>query len=192
MKNVILETERLILRKPSESDFEDIQEGADNINIAKGITNLPNPYTLDMVKDYFGKQIKKWDSDEPTDLLFAIELKSEEKVIGVIGLYDINQEEGIAETGSWINENYWRKGYMTEAKIALNIFAFNTLGMKKLTSPVFSENVASNATQKKLGYELIEEGEEKQSCLATGEKYSVNTYELTKAKWNLILGMMTE
>ncbi|MDA3836443.1 MAG: GNAT family N-acetyltransferase [Nanoarchaeota archaeon] len=192
MKNVLLETERLILRKPQKKDYSDLQEGINNINIAKEITSMPHPYTLDMVQDYFGKQINKWEDQDPKDLLFVIELKSEEKVIGAMGLYGIDRKKGIAETGSWINEDYWRHGYITEAKIAANTFAFNSLGLEKLISPVFADNIASNATQRKMGYEFIGKEEEKCSCLATGEEHEVNIYELAKAKWRLVLSMIKE
>lgn len=192
MKNVILETERLILRKPTENDFEDIQEGIDNIKIAKCITSMPHPYTLDMVKKYFGKQIRKWDDDEPTDILFAIELKSEEKVIGIMGIHDIDRKNGTANTGSWINEKYWNHKYITEAKVSANTFVFNSLELNKLTSNVFTDNIASNATQKKLGYDYVGTTKELHNCLATGKKHRANVYELTKAKWNLVLSIMRD
>jgi RimJ/RimL family protein N-acetyltransferase len=42
-------------------------------------------------------------------------------------------------------------GYATEAKIAINNFAFNELKLRKLTSFIFVENKVSNVVQKKMG-----------------------------------------
>ena len=88
-----------------------------------------------------------------------------------------------AMTGSWVNKKYWRNGYMTEAKIAVNDFAFNKLKLRKLKSVVFKENKASNATQKKVGYKL--EGRPKKDVrnLATGKVHDVNLYGLFKEDW---------
>lgn len=190
MKNIILETERLLLRKPAVADFEDLHEGVDNMNVAKHISSMPHPYSLENVRDYYGANIKKWDSGNPKDILFVIELKSEEKVIGCFGIHDIDYKNETANTGSWINEKYWRNGYMTEAKIAGNTFAFNELGLEKLVSHVFTDNVASDATQKKMGYEFDETKKDDCKCLATGEMHDVNYYHLTKSKWNIVLAML--
>lgn len=192
MQNILLETERLILRKPEESDFKDLKEGLDNINIAKNIASMPNPYSLEMVKNYFTKQINKWDEKNPKDLLFVIELKSEEKAIGAFGVHNINKELNEAQTGCWLNESYQRNGYMTEAKIAGNTFAFNQLGLEKLISPIFEKNIPSKKVQEKLGYEFIKYEKEPTKCLATGKFHKTKIYELTKEKWNIVLSNLLD
>ena len=53
-----------------------------------------------------------------------IELKSEKKVIGAIGIHRINKFSKTGSNGFWINKKYWGKGYITEAAIATIDFAF--------------------------------------------------------------------
>ncbi len=178
-----LETKRLILRPARSGDYQDLQEGLDNLNIAKNLSSLPNPYTLGMIKDYFGKNSKKWDEERIDDYLFVIELKSDKKVIGAMGIHNIDFDKGESETGSWINEKYWKNGYITEAKVAANDFAFKVLGLEKLISPVFEDNPASNATQKKMGYQYMGSKKDSCKCLATGIIHNQNIYELTRGRW---------
>jgi RimJ/RimL family protein N-acetyltransferase len=192
MKNILLETERLILRKPELADAKEIQEGADNINVAKQMIKMPHPYTLEYAKQNISEQIKEWEKEFPNNLSFVIELKSEEKVIGGIGLCGIDHENKFAKTRSWLNEAYWKNGYITEAKIALNTFAFNDLMLDKLVSGVLVENKASINAQKKMGYEFKEVKEKEVTCLSTGITHDINLYELTKRKWNIILSMIKD
>ena len=175
------ETQRLILRMPKPSDWKDIYNGIKDVEIIKRVENVPYPYKKKDAEDWLKKMPSKIRSGE--EYPFCIELKSEKKVIGLIGLMNINKKHETATTGSWMNKKYWRKGYMTEAKIAVNEFAFNTLKLRKLNSVVFRDNKASNATQKRLGYKL--EGVKiKDRRDATGQKiHDINLYGLFKSDW---------
>lgn len=73
---------------------------------------------------------------------------------------------------------------MTEAKIAVNDFAFNKLKLRRLNSQVYKENKASNATQKKMGYRLEGTQRKKEKTLSTGKIHDVNIYGLLKEDWS--------
>ena len=75
---------------------------------------------------------------------------------------------------------------MTEAKIAVNDFAFNRLGLIRLDSSVKKENKASNATQLKMGYEL--EGIRRKGfrSKASSRFYDLNLYGLLKEDWKKV------
>lgn len=142
-------TKRLILRKPKMSDWKDLVEGLSEIDVAKETENIPRPYFKKHAVKWIKKTIKEWNKKIQENYAFMIELKSEKKIIGCLELTKINKNSKIAETGSWINKEYWRRGYITEAKIAVNDFAFNKLKLRKLNTSVFQNNLASNKTQKK-------------------------------------------
>jgi len=181
-----LKTKRLILRPLKKSDWKDIVEGVGELDVAKMTKSIPYSYTKKDALEWINKNIKKNRKKEKESYNFALELKSEKKVIGDIDLSKINKFSGTATTGSWINKQYWRKGYITEAKIAVNDFAFNKLKLRKLNSEVFKNNKASNATQKKVGYKL--EGIEKEQVrsLSTKEIHDVNLYGLLKEDWRKV------
>lgn len=178
-----LETKRLILRKHKKGDWKDLVEGIGNYDVAKMLATVPYPYTKKDAEEYIQKRNKKWKEKPVTDYDFAIELKSEKKLIGAIGLHKINFFHGVGTTGSWINKKYWRNGYNTEAKIAINDFAFNKLGLRRIESGAFPNNKASNAVQLYIGYKFEGIKRHNIKCLATGKINSENMYGLMKEEW---------
>jgi len=178
-----LETQRLILREPKISDWKDIVEGIGNFNVSKTMSSVPYPYKKKDALEWIKKTIQKSRKKERDSYAFSIELKSNKKVIGNISLTNINKFDKTGETGSWINEKYQRKGYITEAKIALNEFAFNKLKLRKLKSPMFITNIASNMTQKRMGYKLEGFLKKDKLCKTTGKIHDVNICGLFKEDW---------
>ena len=175
-----IETERLILRKPKLSDWKDIVEGAGEYDVAKHTKNIPYPYSRADAEWFIKHSLKTWGD---ATYSFMIELKAEKKVIGVMGLRNVNPANGTASTGSWINKKYWRNGYITEAKIAVNDFAFDVLQLRRLNSTVNTNNKASNATQKKVGYVLEGMQRKGSKSKATGKITDLNMHGLLKADW---------
>jgi ribosomal-protein-alanine N-acetyltransferase len=180
---MILETKRLILRKPRKSDWKDLVEGVGEYDVAKMLLVVPHPYNKKDADTYIKMVIKRWKQKIQNDYTFFIELKSEKKIIGAIGIHRIESFSKIGTTGSWINKKYWRNGYMTEAKIAVNDFAFNKLKLRRLNSVVFTENKASNATQSKMGYKLEGTMRKAVRSKASGKIHDENIYGLLKEDW---------
>lgn len=178
-----LETKRLILRQPKKGDWQDLMEGVGEYDISRMLLRVPYPYKKKYAVDYIKLLLKKWAKKVKDDYTFYIELKSEKKVIGAIGIHRIDHFSGTGTTGSWINKKYWRNGYMTEAKIAANDFAFNKLKLRRLNSDVFTENKASNATQLKMGYKLEGTLRKAAKCKASGKIHDENIYGLLKEDW---------
>ena len=178
-----LETKRLILRPIRKSDWKDLIEVVGDIDVAKMTKSIPHPYKKKDALEWINKNIKKNRKKKKESYNFSIELKSEKKVIGNMGISGINEFSGITTTGSCINKRYWRKGYITEAKIAVNDFAFNKLKLRKLNSEVYKDNKASNATQKKIGYKLEGMKRKDVRCKATGKIHDINLYGLLKEDW---------
>lgn len=178
-----LETKRLILREPKKSDWKDLVEGVGEFDVAKNTSHIPHPYTKKDADYFINSVIKKWKIKEQTNYTFFIELKSEKKIIGSIALSKVDKFQGTAETGSWINKKYWRQGFMTEAKIAVNDFAFDQLKLRRLNSSVFSNNKASNATQQKIGYRLEGTMRKVAKSKASGKIHDGNIYGLLKEDW---------
>jgi len=57
--------------------------------------------------------------------------------------------------GYWIGEQYWGKGYGTEATKALLDFAFNNLRISKITGEHLSSNPVSGKVMKYAGMSYI-------------------------------------
>jgi len=177
------ETERLILRKPRKSDWKDVVEGVKELEVSKPIATVPHPYKKKDALAWINKSIKKWRKKQKEGYTFVIELKSEKKVIGATSIENISYQNKTASTGSWINKKYWKKGYITEAKIPIIDFAFDKLKLRRLESQVFTDNKASNSMAKKFGFKL--EGVRKKVvvCKADGRIYDDNIYALFRNDW---------
>jgi ribosomal-protein-alanine N-acetyltransferase len=178
-----LETKRLILRKPKLSDWKDVVEGIGDYDVSKMLTSVPYPYRKKDATQWIARKLKEWGK---SCYPFFIELKSEKKVIGCMDIHHIDKLFKIGSTGSWINKKYWRNGYITEAKIAANDFAFDKLKLRRLSSNIFSDNIASNKTQKKMGYKF--EGK-RRKCVgnkASGKIHDENMYGLLKEDWKIV------
>jgi [ribosomal protein S5]-alanine N-acetyltransferase len=178
-----IETKRLILRSPKLSDWKDILEGAKDLSVTSMLAIVPYPYHKKDSKWYVNKSINQWKDKKRKDYTFFIELKSERKVIGVTSIHNVDQFNKKANTGSWINKKYWRKGYILEAKIPILDFAFNNLKLRKIETSAFYENEASNAMSKKLGFKF--EGKKRKTvvCKATEKIHDQNEYGLLKEDW---------
>jgi RimJ/RimL family protein N-acetyltransferase len=57
------------------------------------------------------------------------------------------------DTGSWVAQRYQRQGIGKEMRGAVLAFAFDHLGARLATSEAFTDNTASNAVSRSLGYE---------------------------------------
>lgn len=117
-----LETERLILRKWKIEDLNDLFEGLNDIEVTKWLAFYKYPFTIEDGKKEIESILEKYKTSNYYN--WAIVLKSENKVIGRIGLYDIYDNVSHAG-GIWINHKYWGKGYAKEAMIARINYAFN-------------------------------------------------------------------
>jgi len=114
---------------------------------------------------------------------FHIELKVEKGIIGGIGLSNVDRDQGIADLGYWLGEEYWRQGYATEAAKVLLDYAFDKLKMRRVTIPVFVENKGSQALAKKLGAKR--EGRLRKAGIAksTGKIHDEYIHGLLKEEW---------
>lgn len=179
-----LEAKRLILRKPKKEDWKEIIEGLGDYEVSKNIASTPYPYTKKIAIKRIEKSLQKFKKKE--NYPFMIILKKEKKLIGSLGIFNIDENSKTAEMGSWINKNYWKKGYITEAKILVLDFAFNKLKLRKITSYTFADNKASNKTQKSLGYKLEGTLRKAEKCNATGKIHNSNVYGLLKEEWKKV------
>jgi len=135
-----METERLIIDKIRESDKEDYFY---NISHDKKVLET---FICKYVED-----IKDFDFSPYLDNknIYAIRLKSTNKLIGIILYFDENQES--CEIGYGIGSNYWNNGYVTEAVKAFIKYLFEEKGFSTIYASFFVGNDASKRVMEKSG-----------------------------------------
>lgn len=147
-----VETTRLILRKVSGDDVEDIFEYAQDTEAFKFTEGFPSDY--DSVK----KVIQLWNNDAYNSKRFirwAIEHKSDEKVIGGIYLFFPEGNDAIGrrmDIGYDFSRKYWGMGYASEAIRAITKFGFEEMGLVRVQAQIIPEHIASIKACEKAGY----------------------------------------
>ena len=148
----MIETERLILRAYTLNDVQDVVAGLNEFDVAKGLVT-PFPYTIEDAKNFISKNLNPGERNKYN---FAIVEKKTGRLIGGTG---VEVKAGnIGGGGIWLNKNYHKKGYGTEAYLARSIFAFKYLGLKELKSCYYDYNIGSKHLHEKVGF--LHTGEE--------------------------------
>ena len=144
-----IETERLFLREFVESDWEAMLEASS----PKSMTFLDEfAFSEDQAKEWVHAAMERQQDDPRMRFEFAVELKSESRVIGYCDLViRIPIECEMAYSGFRYIPRYWKNGYGTEAELALLHFGFRELGLHRVSMICDSENIGSWRIMEKCG-----------------------------------------
>lgn len=174
-----LETDRLSLRQWREEDSSNLYE------YAKSDLVGPNAGWKPHKNEEESKEIIKM-FIESNDV-YAIVLKSENKVIGSIGLHDkiidIKQcDLKQREIGYVLNPAYWGNGYVPEAVKRLLDYGFNELDLDLIWCGHYDFNSKSKRVNEKCGfkYKLTRDEEIK---LLDNKKVKILYYNISKEEY---------
>lgn len=148
----ILETARLKLRQLSLTDETLIQKYASDRTIADTTISIPHPYPDREAERYIRKQIAAQKAG--SSVTFAIELKTEAKLIGIAELRDIEPEHSVAELSYWLGVSAWGQGYMSEAIKPILNFGFINLSLNRIYAYHMVRNRASGKVLQKNGFQV--------------------------------------
>lgn len=163
---MIIDSKRIVLRSWNDEDINDLVQGLNNINVSKWMAGVPYPYTENDAKNFI-EYTKSLDGKSKISL--AIVLKENNKVIGGTEITNINTKDGTAGGGIWLNEEYQKNGYGTEAFSTKIKYAFEVLGLRRMENGYFPGNDKSERMQLKLGFKNEGIRRKKFLCLATNE-----------------------
>ena len=130
-KIIIVETERLILRKFKKEDAQDLFEYLSDKEVVK--YEPYKPLTFDETKENLEWRIS-------TNEMIAVELKSIHKMIG--NVYLGKRDFEALEIGYVFNRNYWGQGYAKESCKALIQQAFSN-GVHRIYAECDPNNINS-------------------------------------------------
>src|ERR1700679_1504763 len=111
----VLETERLMLRRPTLADVKAIAHLANDRRIAENTRRLPHHYLQDHAVEFVRAM-----ADDPRETVFLIE--NSHTLIGMVGI-DWRQPDA-PELGYWLGGEHWGQGFPTEAARAVIDFTF--------------------------------------------------------------------
>ena len=147
-----IQTSRLKLRQLEIADVDDIYEYAKDQDAFTFTDGFPHEYDdvkfiIDVWRNetYNSRQFIRW----------AIELKTEEKVIGGVYFFapygsDVSGRR--MDMGIDISRKYWNKGYASEAIQAISYYGLTAMGLKRVQAQVLPDNVGSLRAFEKAGF----------------------------------------
>ena len=157
--DVLLETDRLILRPFTLDDAEVMFIMDSNPNVHKYLWNKPvqniteiYPVIESLQKQYATNKIGR----------FATFLNEDGQFIGWTGIKFINDhiENGntnFYDYGYRLDERFWNKGYATEATKFWLEYGFNQMQIQEMNAYTHAQNGASNHILSKCGMQFLEE-----------------------------------
>jgi ribosomal-protein-alanine N-acetyltransferase len=121
------------------------------------------------------------DAREGTKYAFSVEETGNPSVF--IGSIDarIFRYPAQLETGYWVGEPYWGKGYAEEALALICYFCFKHLGAEVITSSAFTGNLASRRVQEKNGFQF--EGTLRRQIFKDGKWIDLWHLSLLREEW---------
>ena len=135
-------TKRLELRKLCRDDLAALVRQIDDWEVARWLSRVPYPYTM--------ADAETWLSHVETQKL-ALTIFRNDHLVGGVGLSE--GDDGYHELGFWLGQDYWGRGYATEAAAALLDHARTGLGIEAIKASYITGNEASANVLQKLGFE---------------------------------------
>ena len=146
---VVLETDRLVLRRFREDDAQSMFDNwASNPNVTKYIT-WPTHESVDITKAIIGEWIKSYRNSDFYQ--WAIELKELGQIIGSISVVRIHERTDACEIGYCICEPWWNKGITTEAFKRVIAFLFDEVQVNRIGAKHDTDNPGSGRVMQKSG-----------------------------------------
>lgn len=145
-----LETERLILRKLTADDTEDLREwfGSEEIYTYWGYPAGKAQKNPELLFIDPRPLVKRKPSH---DFIWGIELKSTHKVIGMLEIFDVENDR-LGKVGYRISPALWNRGICTEALKRAVRFIYAETGLDRLEATVDIRNAGSERVLEKCGF----------------------------------------
>jgi RimJ/RimL family protein N-acetyltransferase len=170
---IVLETERLALRKPTLADVKAMARLANDRRIAENTRRLPHPYRQDDAVRFITAMAKS-----QSETVFLIE--EHHTPIGMVGV-DWRQPDA-PELGYWLGVEHWGRGFGTEAARAVIDYTFEEFDAEQMISGARVVNPASRNILEKCGFQWS--GVELHRFEALGSSSPVVCFRLSRGVWS--------
>jgi RimJ/RimL family protein N-acetyltransferase len=169
----VLETERLMLRRPTLADVKAIAALANDRRIAENTRRLPHPYSQDHAVEFVRST-----ATGQRETVFLIE--NNFVPIGVAGIDW--REPDAPELGYWLGFEHWGQGFGTEAARAVIDYTFEEFAVEHLVSGARVANPSSRNILEKCGFQWS--GVELHRFEALGSSTPVDRFRLSRSVWS--------
>ena len=152
MSEVLLETERLILRKLEQDDLDEVCKLLQDPVVMYAYEGA---FSDQEVQAWLDKMFRRYENDGFA--LWAVIEKSSGELIGQCGITCQEYNGGwVPEVGYLFRKEFWHKGFATEAAIACKEYAFQVLNFGEVYSIIRDTNVASQNVARRNGMSEVD------------------------------------
>jgi [ribosomal protein S5]-alanine N-acetyltransferase len=150
MTQVVIETERLLLRTITHDDFADLFAIWSD---AEAMRFYPNTLDEAAMRAWIERNLKRY--EEYGHGLYAVIRKADQQFVGDCGLV-VQDVEGVAEleVGYQFNKQFWSNGYATEAARGCMDYARDVLKRERIISMIRPENLPSRRVAERNGLQI--------------------------------------
>lgn len=173
-----LETERLLLRRVTTSDVEEIFALRSN---PETMQFVPRPLATSKEDALIHVALINEKIENNTGINWAITLKETPKLIGIIGHYRISLENERAEIGYMLLPEFHGKGIITEAIKVVVKYGFEVMQLHSIEAVIDPRNYASEKVLQKCGF--IKEAHFLENELYNGNFLDTVIYSLLKKNY---------
>lgn len=146
-KEIVLETERLVLRKLTQADLGDLCE---ILQDEKTMYAYEYAFSDEEAQRWLDRQLQRYAGDGFG--LWAMISKETGDFIGQCGLTMQDCEgERLLEIGYLLKRKHWHHGYASEAAIGCKRYAFEVLGAPEVHSIIRDTNIPSQRVAERNG-----------------------------------------
>ncbi|WP_085524038.1 GNAT family N-acetyltransferase [Tuberibacillus sp. Marseille-P3662] len=171
-----LETDRLLLRKLSLNDLDDIFEFSSDPEVAHHMTWEINKSKDETLNHFIKIVIDGYEKGQSAE--WALVLKESHKVIGTCSFVDWSNEHKKAELGYVLNKNYWGHGFASEAIKALIRYGFEVIHLNRIEGGCDTDNIGSEKVMLKVG--MTFEGTLRQNEFIKGEFRDTKVFSILR------------
>jgi RimJ/RimL family protein N-acetyltransferase len=180
---VFMETKRLLLRRFTESDVDNLVNLDGDPEVMYFI-NGGRAVSRDVIQgETLPRFLHAYERFEGFGVWAAIE-RSTGEFVGWFEFYpwkDVSPEE--VELGYRLRRSAWGKGYATEGSRALIRKGFTELGVQRVVAETMAVNAASRRVMEKAGLTCVRTFQQEWPDRIEGDEHGDVEYALTKADW---------
>jgi len=186
---VFLKTERLVLRRFTEADADDLFDLDGDPEVMRFLTGgkpTPREVIRDETLPRFLRAYERFEG-------FGVWAANERSNGKFLGWFEFHPPEGRgpeeAELGYRLRRSAWGKGYATEGSLALIRKGFAELGVRRVVAETMAVNSASRRVMEKAGLTYVRTFHQYWPEPIAGAEHGEVEYALTKADYRVKYGL---
>ena len=174
---VPLKTERLTLRPLDPEDAETLHRLVNDWEVSRTLSGVPFPYPRDLADAWIAATRRELEDGTAIHLAITGQEGAEEVLVGVIGLR-IDAASRTGRLGYWVGRRFWGHGVGSEAAGRFARWALANLDLDRLAANVATDNPASAAVLRRIGFRQTGIGTE--TFVSRGGEHPVWQFEAAR------------